>query len=384
MFKRTLCLLLALLAIAGNLPVFAYATEEEPTETLFAEIETVDFLDGSGVGMASSLASSAYYQYYYADGTMYESEKNNSRGSADVLPVSSYQHIAVSGQMNSRSDSKDYYKFTVTDTMYLKLMIISGHSKKHSSFGLYDSDGDKLKSVSYKEKLTGDKDTVYFLQTAVNPGTYYIRAYEPKKSGYYSYGSAYLLFFHLYPRLDKPVVTTSGSKVTGKPIVNWNRVPDAAYYKVYRATSKGGTYYEKATVYDTTWTDEAAKAGKTYYYKVQAFTNSSYYADSNYESSKSSYKARTCDCAAPVVEGSFKNGKPYLDWEKISGAVKYKVYRATSLDGEYKLVKTTEKTAFTDTKAKSGKVYYYKVKACAKKSSANSATPYIYSFDLNG
>ena len=57
------------------------------------------------------------------------------------------------------------------------------------------------------------------------------------------------------------------------------------------------------------------------------------------------------------------NGKPVIKWAKISGAVKYEVQRATSKNGKYSLMKTVTGTSLTNTSAKAGKTYYYKVKA---------------------
>ena len=58
----------------------------------------------------------------------------------------------------------------------------------------------------------------------------------------------------------------------------------------------------------------------------------------------------------------------------MEGAVKYEVYRATSKSGKYTKVATvTDATSYTDKTAKKGKTYYYKVKAVATNSKANSA-----------
>lgn len=55
-----------------------------------------------------------------------------------------------------------------------------------------------------------------------------------------------------------------------------------------------------------------------------------------------------------------------LSWKSVKKADGYQVYRATSKKGKYKLVKKTKGVSFTDKKAKSGKTYYYKVRAYKK------------------
>ena len=47
----------------------------------------------------------------------------------------------------------------------------------------------------------------------------------------------------------------------------------------------------------------------------------------------------------------------------MSGATSYKVYRATSQNGTYSLLGTVTATSYTNTGAKAGTTYYYKVKA---------------------
>lgn len=77
---------------------------------------------------------------------------------------------------------------------------------------------------------------------------------------------------------------------------------------------------------------------------------------------------------APVVTLSnvASSGKIKIKWETVDNAVSYKVYR--SLDGEkWTRLITTKGTSITNTSAVAGKKYYYKVKAIASKSAANSS-----------
>lgn len=55
-----------------------------------------------------------------------------------------------------------------------------------------------------------------------------------------------------------------------------------------------------------------------------------------------------------------------LSWKSVKKADGYQVYRAASQKGKYKLVKKTKGVSFVDKKAKSGKTYYYKVRAYKK------------------
>ena len=170
--------------------------------------------------------------------------------------------------------------------------------------------------------------------------------------------------------LAQTTVTLSNVASTGKIKISWKAVEGATKYEVYRATSKNGTYSRISTTANTSVTNTKAEAGKTYYYKVRAICDVDAAA-----AAYSAVKSRTCDLARPEVTLSnvASSGKIKVSWKTIDGAVKYEVYRATSKTGTYKLVKTTTGTSFTNTSTTAGKTYYYKVKAIASKSSADSA-----------
>lgn len=71
----------------------------------------------------------------------------------------------------------------------------------------------------------------------------------------------------------------------------------------------------------------------------------------------------------PTVKATSSYSKIKLKWNKVKSAAGYVVYRSTSANGKYKKVKTYKsgsKTSYSDTKAKFGKTYYYKVRAYRK------------------
>ena len=158
---------------------------------------------------------------------------------------------------------------------------------------------------------------------------------------------------------------------SGKIIVTWKAVKGADEYVVYRAKSKNGAYRKMFTTTGTKYTDTSAKAGTTYYYKVKAVSDSKTVENSTF----SKIVKRTCDLKRPEVKAKSTAKKQVkLTWKRVKGADKYVVYRATAKNGTYKKIYTTKKLQLTNIKLKSGKTYYYKVKAIDKdKSAANSA-----------
>ena len=168
----------------------------------------------------------------------------------------------------------------------------------------------------------------------------------------------------------RPVVKPDYLISTGKPYIKWTAVAGASQYEVYRSGSKDGTYTLLGTTTATNYTDNKANAGYTYYYKVKAVSKVSSGANSYY----SVVIGVTCRCARPSVKITTSNGSPRLTWNAVAGANQYEVYRATSKNGSYTKMFTTSNLSYTNTSAKAGTTYYYKVKAVSKvKSVANSA-----------
>ena len=163
--------------------------------------------------------------------------------------------------------------------------------------------------------------------------------------------------------------TVSISRSGGKAKLSWKAVSGATKYYVYRSTDsvKYKPYY---TVSKTSFTDSKSMSGTKYYYKVMAVAVVN---KTNVGSAFSAVKSIMTTLAKPTVKITTSNGKPKLSWSKVTGADKYYVYRSTNGKDYTLLVKTT-KTSVTNTGAKKGTKYYYKVKAiCSANTNANSA-----------
>ena len=175
-----------------------------------------------------------------------------------------------------------------------------------------------------------------------------------------------------------PVVRIGNSATSGKPVLTWNAVYGATSYRIYRSTSKGSGYSLLGTTTATSYTNTGAKAGTTYYYRVKACNDAGLSPYSNIVSGQS--KSVAPKLSAPVVKigHSASSGKPMLTWNAVSSATSYKVYRATSQNGTYSLLGTVTATSYTNTGAKAGTTYYYKVKA------VNSAGESAYSNIVSG
>ena len=158
----------------------------------------------------------------------------------------------------------------------------------------------------------------------------------------------------------------AGAKNTAK--VSWKKVTGANGYEVYRATNKSGKYSKIGTIKKgstVSYTDKKATTGKTYYYKVRAYKTSGKAKVYSAYSAVTSAKVAVARPTGMKVAAGAKNIAK-VSWKKVSGALGYEVYRATSKGGRYSKVGTIKKgstVSFTDKKLKTGKTYYYKVRA---------------------
>ncbi len=63
---------------------------------------------------------------------------------------------------------------------------------------------------------------------------------------------------------------------------------------------------------------------------------------------------------------SYSGEKLKVKWGKVTGASYYQLYRSTSKNGTYSYVATVKGKEYTDSSLKTGKSYYYKVRAVNK------------------
>lgn len=66
------------------------------------------------------------------------------------------------------------------------------------------------------------------------------------------------------------------------------------------------------------------------------------------------------------------SGKPHLEWAPVEGATAYEIWRSYSENGTYYRQWTMEKASYTNSSAKPGYTYYYKVKALTEEPQESS------------
>ncbi len=161
--------------------------------------------------------------------------------------------------------------------------------------------------------------------------------------------------------LKLPSKTDVAPIAYNKVKITWGATTSAYGYKIYRASSKNGTYHNIATTRSTSYIDTSVLTGKTYYYKLRAYN----YVENSiiYGSYSDIYSAATSLAAPSALVNTNYSGKTKLSWKAVSGANGYQIDRSTSKNGTFYRLTNTSKTSFTNSSLVRGKTYYYKVRA---------------------
>ncbi len=159
--------------------------------------------------------------------------------------------------------------------------------------------------------------------------------------------------------------------------VSWKAVKSAEKYKIYRASynenTKKWSSFNEIKIVDAknlSYTDTGLTSGAKYKYKVRAL----------YKKCNSSVKATGTAIYLAITNATVENTENGIkvNWTKVSGGEKYRVYRseyneATGKWNSFKKMKTVSSKTLTwlDTTAEEGKTYKYKV--CVIKSKTLSS-----------
>lgn len=178
----------------------------------------------------------------------------------------------------------------------------------------------------------------------------------------------------------KPTGIRIRSKNSTTLEISWKGDKNAAGYTIKRGESKNGKYTKIATVKGgntTTYDNKKVKAGKTYYYQVEAY---------NYNGEKKGYSGYSSAASGKTLKAvsiskvqSTSSTKQTITWKKSNEANGYQIYQSTSKNGTYKKIKTIKNKKTTSYKVSGltpGVKYYYKVRVTNKVNGASGYSDY--------
>lgn len=155
--------------------------------------------------------------------------------------------------------------------------------------------------------------------------------------------------------------------------LTWKKVEGANGYEVLRSSKLNGPYSSVKVLTATGYTDKELIQGATYYYKVRP------YKTVNGTKAYGRISAAMGACILPEVELTSvertASKRVDLYWEAVARATGYNVYRSSSKDGKYTLLKTVTDTTAYNTGLTLGGTYYYRVAAVFTDGAVNNIGP---------
>ena len=183
---------------------------------------------------------------------------------------------------------------------------------------------------------------------------------------------------------QKVITEVAAEAVDGSKVeVTWKAVDHAKSYRIYRKEA-GGSFKGIANVTgDTTsYVDETAQNGVTYYYTVKGFW------EENAQGVSTKYPTDV-QVYLPIAEADFAKVEPQVSakanadksvtvsWKEIKEAKSYRIYRKEA-GGSFKGIANAEAgtTSYVDKTAEAGVTYYYTVKGFWEENAQGTATQY--------
>jgi fibronectin type 3 domain-containing protein len=263
---------------------------------------------------------------------------------------------------------------TATDGAYAdRIRITWKPSKGAASYEVYratSQNGDytvlsQSGTTSYDDYVNGTATYWYKIKAINSNGG---SVFSVADSGYQKGGTQQPSSLTVPPSPPTDVAASDGT-YANMVRITWTAINGATSYKVYRSASKGGNY---AYIGESTSTayDDNVKSSNSFWYKVRAINN---YGGRGYSNADSGYRSRGASQQNPQTNlpsapaGVAASDGTYADmvrvsWTASAGATSYKVYRATSQNGNYIYIGQISSTFYEDY-ANDSSAYWYKVRA---------------------
>lgn len=288
----------------------------------------------------------------FVTSNLYQKMINTSFGTATPM-VPNYKY-------NGTTANYDHFYYKMTAPANGKITVDFCHNYEYNAFDeSWSVDTYQYVNGSYNKisssyiPINGNERVRVLTVNAVKGRTYYIKVY----SGLDIAGKNYVLDtrFTLSPMTGvKAKTSTNSVKLT------WNKSAGVSGYEIQKR-SKNGKWSRIALTASASYQVNKLKAGQKYTYAVRAYVTVNgvkYYSD---------WVVLTAVTkpGTPTLKVSAAKKSAKLTWNKQS-ASGYVIYRATSKNGKYKkiaTIKSGKTTSYKNGKLKSGKTYYYKIRA---------------------
>ncbi|MCX7002899.1 MAG: hypothetical protein NTV22_06450, partial [bacterium] len=165
------------------------------------------------------------------------------------------------------------------------------------------------------------------------------------------------------PQPGSPVLATAGT-YDNQIKIWWPPSLGATLYELFRNTNNNmATSWMIASGAEmTNHTDTPVMQGQVYYYWVRTHNE---YGQSVFGGPALGYARLNAGAGVSASDGT-ADDRIFIQWQALSGATSYKLYRNTALDtATMALIASPSTTVYTDTSIMPGRTYYYWVRGAA-------------------
>lgn len=212
--------------------------------------------------------------------------------------------------------------------------------------------------------LVGTSSTLTFDDLNVSPGTiywYWVKACNGQNCSDFSQPDS---GFASQASLSAPEnVLASDGEFFDLIKIEWDTVTGATSYNIYRALNETGNKQYISSTQSNEYLDHSITDTNYYWYWVKACNTS---GCSDFSMGDRGYLKEPVPKPPELVsasDGTFAD-QIYVDWNTVSGANEYFVYRATSQTGNKQLLYNSNNISYSDFNVETNVLYWYWVKAC--------------------
>ncbi len=281
-------------------------------------------------------------------------EPNNSIAEAKTISFTSN----VKGQI-AINDGDDYYRVSVPSSG--KIVIRFNSFLEYYSLILYDTDGKEVWYTDCNEWISTTKKRSDTFTVDLSKGTYYLlvkgsywRDGKSEKTGNYNFTVSQKITVASVPSISAKQSETAVA-------LSWGAASNVNGYRIYRYDVKAKKYVQIGETTARKFVVKKLKAGTKYTFAVKAFkkVNGAVYLSPSFRVIDTATKP-----VAPTIKAAGGNKCAILKSTK-QAANGFVVFRAESKNGSFKRIAVVKGNtlAFKNQKLKSGKTYYYKVRA---------------------
>jgi len=162
------------------------------------------------------------------------------------------------------------------------------------------------------------------------------------------------------PPIPVPFGLSATSLSSNSIQVSWTAVSEATGYRIYRSDWESGSYALVGTNSTTSYTNTGLSPLTLYYYKVSTVHSR---GESEKSSPVSAMTQAEPDIQPPggISASTLGTSSIQVSWSGVTGAISYKVYRASSASGNYNFIGNAASSPYTDSGLSASSTWYYKV-----------------------